>query len=98
MDRRGFLKAIVAVPAVVYAAKGAFIALPPPFNIRREISKRLDIDAWQVYYCTPIGAYEYEFATLINVPCNKAVPAERLAFADNQAWLAFQHAQKRYEA
>jgi hypothetical protein len=99
MDRRAFLRAIVAVPLVVYGVTGSFIPLPPPFNIKREISKRLDINAWQVYYSTPIGKYQYEFAAIIDVPHNETIPAKTLDLYDNVAWHSFKHAEKHaYEA
>jgi len=95
VNRRGFLKAVAAIPVAVVAAKGAFIALPAPLKISRTLSKRLDMNIWQVYYCATIGAgVEYQYAELIDIPRKDPVPASRLAVSDTAAWHAFDRAQK----
>lgn len=98
MDRRAFLRAIVAMPVAVVVAKAAFVALPQPFRVRRFIDYRVNYHAWQVYYTTPIGADEYFTAELISGDKHVPLTAYQLARSDKIAWHSFNRAQKRIAA
>src|SRR5258708_6247442 len=96
MDRRDFFKVIgltsaaLAIPKVVFAAatktvpSGAVILS----EVRRDISYRLDLDAWQIYYVKTIGEGEWYVSMLWDIEPDE----NALSIMDDTAAAAFSKA------